>query len=180
MEVLERVPTTNRITLRLPNQVLEILKTEAEKKDLPLNALITKILYKNISFDLHVKAMPNITIPHDLFINFIDKIDDSFVEDIAKAGPTTVKKLFKILGINYDLDQIIYNYFDMIGKYCEWYQFSHQAKHDKYRLVFNSTLGPKWTKFLAMYVRSILESLKIRIDEMSINDGLVVFEFSHR
>jgi len=180
MEVLERTPTTNRVTLRLPNQVLEILKAEAEKRDLPLNALIIKILYKNISFDLHAKAMSNITMPHDLFINFIDKMDDSHVEMIARTGPATVKKLFKILGLDYDLDQVIYNYFDIVGKYCEWYQSSHQVKHGKYRLVFNTTLGPKWTKFLATYIKSILESLKIRIDETSVNDDLIVFEFSHR
>lgn len=180
MEVLERVPSANRVTLRLPNPILDALRKEAEKRDLSLNALVAKILSKSISFDLHVKAIPNVIIPHDLFINVIDKIDDRFVDEIAKTGPFVVKKLFKILGFEYDLDQVIYNYFDIIGKYCEWYQFSHQIKHGRYRLVFNTTLGSKWTTFLITYVRTILESLRIRVSDISINDGVIVFEFTQK
>jgi len=174
------MPITNRVTLRLPNQVLEILKTEAEKKDLTLNALVTKILFKNISFELHVKAMHDITIPPEIFIEFINKSDNSTIEGIAKNGPAIVKKLFRILGLEYDLDNIIYNYFEMVGKYCEWYSFSHKTKHNRHRLVFNTVLGPKWAIFLSIYAKSILESLRIHIDESSVNDGVIVFEFSQR
>lgn len=180
MEVFQRLPTTNRVTLRLPNQVLEILKGEAEKKDLTLNALVSKILFKNISFDLQVKAMPNITIPPEIFIEFINKSDNSAIEEIAKNGPALVKKLFRILGLSFDLDNVINNYFEMVGKYCEWYKFSHQIKHNRYRLVFNTMLGSKWAIFLSIYAKSILVSLKIHLDEESVNDGVIVFEFSKR
>src|SRR5574342_630734 len=171
------MPITNRVTLRLPNQVLEILKKEAEKKDLTLNALVTKILFKNASFELHVKAIPNITIPPEIFIEFINKCDNSTIEEIAKNGPAIVRKLFRILGLEYDLDNIIYSYFEMVGKYCEWYSFTHEKKYNKHRLVFNTVLGPKWTNFLSIYAKSILESLRIRVDEASVNDGVIVFEF---
>ena len=97
MEVFQRMPITNRVTLRLPNQVLEILKTEAEKKDLTLNALVTKILFKNISFEMHVKAMHDITIPPEIFIEFINKSDNSTIEGIAKNGPAIVRKLLEFL-----------------------------------------------------------------------------------
>lgn len=180
MEVYQQLPTTNRVTLRLPNQVLEVLKKEAEKKDLTLNALVTKILFKNTSFELHVKAVPNMTIPHEIFIEFINKSNNSTIEEIAKNGPSIVKKLFRILGLEYNLDNMIYSYFEMIGKYCEWYSFSHQIKHNRCRLVFNTMLGSKWTVFLSIYVKSILESLKVRVDEVSVNDGVIVFEFSPR
>jgi len=180
LEVYQQLPTTNRVTLRLPNQVLEILKKEAEKKDLTLNALVTKILFKNASFELYVKAVPNMTIPHEIFIEFINKSNNSAIEEIAKNGPSIVKKLFRILGLEYNLDNVIYSYFEMIGKYCEWYSFSHQIKHNRRRLVFNTMLGPKWTVFLSIYAKSILESLKIHVDEVSVNDGVIVFEFSPR
>ena len=177
--MLERTPTTNRVTLRLPYQVLEVLKKEAEKRDLPLNALVTKILYKNISFDLHMKAMPSITMQHDLLTKIIDRIDESYMEEIAKEESNTVKKLFKILGLEYNVDNVVHNYFDVVGKYCGWYDFTYEVKRDKYRLVFNTQLSSKWTKFLLTYVRVILESLKIHIDDESLSDGIIVFEFSN-
>lgn len=180
MEVLERTPTTNRVTLRLPHQVLEVLKKEAEKRDLPLNALVTKILYKNISFELHTKAMPSITMQHDLFMKVIDKVDEAHMEEIAKEGPNIIRKLFKILGLEYNLDHVVYSYFDVVGKYCGWYDFTYEIKRDKYRLIFNTQLNSKWTRFLLTYMRAILESLKIHVDDESVNDSIIVFEFSNR
>ena len=118
--------------------------------------------------------------PYDLFMKFIDKMDESQVQEIAKEGPNIVMKLFKILGFSYDLDHVIYSYFEMAGKYCGWYEFTHQVKHAKYRLVFNANPNLKWTKFLVTYVRSILESLRIHVEEESVSDGVIVFEFSKR
>ena len=180
MEILERTPITNRITLRLPNHILEILKKEADQKDLTLNALVTKILNKNIAFEMHVNAVSSITMTHDLFMKMIEKMDESEIVEIAKEGPKVIKKLFKILGLEYDLDHIIYSYFTIVSKYCGWYEFIHKVKHDRYRLVFNVVPESKWTRFVQVYVKTILESLKIRIDEESVNDTVIVFEFDLR
>ena len=45
---MSRLDKSNRITLRLPSNILQVLKKESEKRDLPLNAIINRILSKNI------------------------------------------------------------------------------------------------------------------------------------
>jgi hypothetical protein len=180
MEVLEMAPSTNRITLRLPNNVLTELKKEAEKKDLPLNALVTKILNKNVSFDMYLEAIQGIIMSHTMLLKIIDQVDERAMKEIAREDPQVMKDMLAVLGLRYDLDHIINDYLVMLGKYCGWYKFSHEITHNHYRLVFETGYGSKWIKFIAEYVKNIFESLKIRIDNESISNKVIVFEFTKR
>jgi len=180
LETADMVPSTNRVTLRLPNEVLNVLKKEAQRKDLPLNALVTKFLYKIVSFDMNIQAMPTIMIHEFLFSKMFDDLNESKLEKIASEGPRIVKKMFAVLGLRYDLDQVISNYFETTGKYCRWYTFKHEVHHNHYRLVFETQLGPKWAKFVKTYVKSILESFVITIDDESVNDNIIVFEVTRQ
>lgn len=173
-------PSTNRITLRLPKSTLDELKKEANEKDLPLSSLLVKILNKNVSFDRRYKSMQNIMISQALFMEIIENLDESTFEKIAKQGPKIVKKLCTLSGWKYDTDSIIENYFVTLAKYCSWFRFKHEIDHANYRLVFETNMGEKWIKFLSLYVRSILESLKIHIDDESIDDNVIIFKFVKR
>ena len=179
VEILRKI-STNRLTLRLQSDLLEILKQNAHKKDLTLNALITNVLHKNVAYDETVNVLPNIIVPHDLFFSMVDKMAESDVVDIVKEGPRIVKKHFDILGLQYKIDHVIYNYFVMLAKYCNWFEFSHKVTGNNYRLVFCTGNNPKWSSFVQQYVRTILESLKIIISNDSHHAGVVVFEFSHK
>ncbi|MDE2590985.1 MAG: hypothetical protein KGL95_15115, partial [Patescibacteria group bacterium] len=100
---MERTPT-NRITLRLQNDVLEILKREADKKDLTLNAFINKVLNKNITYEENVNAILNVVLPYDFFLLIVAKLNEDDMKELAQKGPGIVKKLFNILGMQYDID----------------------------------------------------------------------------
>ncbi|HJU14115.1 MAG TPA: hypothetical protein VJ792_06615 [Candidatus Nitrosotalea sp.] len=180
MEILDRT-STNRVTLRLQNDILDILKREASKTDLTLNAFINKVLNKNITYEENVNAILNVVFPHDFFLLIVDKLQESDIKELAYRGPGVVKKLFNVIGMQYDIDHIIHNYFAVIGKYCKWFEFSHKVSYNKYRLVFCAdATTPKWTLFLRLYIKSILESAKVLITDESQNDGIIVFEFTHK
>ncbi|MGA9229469.1 MAG: hypothetical protein WBV92_04890 [Nitrosotalea sp.] len=171
---------SHRVTLRLPNSVSSILKKEADKRDLPLNALITKILFKNVSFDMQINALPAVTMFDFLFSRMISKISDADLEEIAREGPDAVKKLFAIQGIEYKLDEITENHFVVMSKYCGWFSFTNTVKNDQYRLIFETQLGSKWMQFIVLYVTNILESLHIRIDSKTMHENVVIFSFSKK
>ncbi len=172
-----QMKSTNRMTLRLPNHILKKLKKEAEKKDLPLNAVITKILSKNTNYEMEFNAIPSITMSHNLFLKMIDKIDEENLEKISVDGPDVIKKLFTIIGVDYNLDNITEKYFIILAKYCGWFKFTHTIDGNHYRFVFETSFGSKWTKFLLSYVKNILHSLKIHLDNESIHDNVILFEF---
>lgn len=142
--------------------------------------MITNILSKNIAYDETVDVLPNMILPHDLFFVLVSKLKEPDVIDIAKEGPKIVKKIFDIVGIQYDIDHVIYNYFVMLSKYCKWFEFSHKISGDKYRLVFCAGTNTKWITFVQHYIRTIMESLDIIITNESHHAGIIVFEFSHK
>jgi len=179
LEILKKA-VTNRITLRIQNDTLEVLKNDAEKKDLTLNALVNKILVKNVAYAENVNVVETMIIPHDLFFIMVEKMKNSELIEIAKEGPRIVKKIFDIMGVSYDIDHINANYFAVLDKYCNWFEFSHKITGSKYRLIFCAGSNDKWAEFIQNYVRSILESLKIVISYESNSDGIIIFEFTHR
>jgi hypothetical protein len=172
----KRIQSTNRITLRIPTSTLKVLKAEADRRDIPLNALVIKILSRSIAFDTTVNTMPNIILPYLLFAKILDDLDNSSIEKLVKEGPHLVGKLFMILGIKYGLKEVIENYLIVLGKYCGWYNFTYESNGPHYRLVFETQIGSNWTRFLAEYIRSLLESLRVYIETNSINDNVIVFE----
>jgi hypothetical protein len=172
-----RLDQTNRITLRLPNNILEVLKKESKKRDLPLNAIISRILSKNVIFDIQLNVLPTITMSQALFSKIFDKLDEKNQREIVLYVPKSVKQLFALLNLNYDLKNIIENHFLIMDKYCGWYNFHYDVRGDNYHLVFESDLGPDWIQFLRLYVTSILNSLRISNIAVKIEGSVLVFEF---
>ena len=171
---------TNRITLRLPNSILEKLKKESERKDIPLNAVIAKILSKNTTYDMEFNTVSTITLSHGLFSDIIQSSDDNALAKIAAQSPDIIKKLFTIMGIEYKLDNVIEKYLIIFSKYCGWFKFTYDVTGQRYRFVFETHLGAKWTKFLSLYIKNILDSLKIRTDNESTHDNIILYEFRNR
>jgi hypothetical protein len=179
MEILEKT-TNSRITLRLTNDLLESLKTNARNKDLSLNTLISNMLSKNIAYEETINLIPNVAIPYDLLSVIVHEMDDSVISAVSKDGPIIVKKLFDIMGVTYNIDSIIQNYFTLLSKYCNWFEFSYVQKGKKYRLVFSTRKDAQWIKFIQNYVKIILHSLKIYITSEYVRDDIIVFEFFYK
>jgi len=173
-------PSTNKVSIRLPNNTLEVLKKKADEKDLTLSSQIIRVLNENVLFDLHLRSMPYVIVSQLLFEEIIKTMTDSQIEKVAKLGPVIIKKLCQISGWEYAIDSVIENYFMMLSKYCGMFKLKHSVHHAKYRLVFETKIGKKWERFLSTYVRSILDSMKTHIDHESIDDGIIIFEFVKR
>lgn len=169
------ITSTNRITLRLSNSILKILKSEADRKDIPLNALVTKILMRNIA-ENNINTLPNITLPCYLFVRILGSLDSKFLEELIEEGPSLVKKIFIIQGIIFELDEVIDKHFILLSKYCGWYKFTHEVRDRHYRLIFETDLGSQWIKFLTGYVRNILKSLDVHIEKEHFHDNIIVVE----
>lgn len=174
---MSRLDRTNRITLRLPINILQVLKKESEKRDLPLNAIINRILSKSVIFDMQLNVLPTITMSQALFSKIMTKLDEMNQREIILYVPKSVKQLFTLLNLNYDLTSLIENHFLIMDKYCGWYTFHYYVKGNNYRLVFESELGPDWVQFLRLYITSVLHSLRIDNIDVKIEGSVLVFEF---
>jgi len=166
--------SSKRITLRIPENILKILKNESDKRVLPLNALIGRILANYVNFDMNKNILATITMSQLLFSKIVNKLNESEKNELVLQGPKTVKQLFALLNLEYNLPNVIENYFAVVEKYCGWYSFDHYSDKNQYRLVFKSELDEEWIKFLSLYIRTLLKSLTVKIKNEKIQ--LRIFE----
>jgi hypothetical protein len=168
--------TTERLTLRIPSHLLDIIKKESDKKDLPVNALINRVLVKSFLYEDQINVLPRISISHILFGKIIEELDDNSIEKISKMGPDILRKYFTIQNQSLTLENVINNYLSSLGKYCGWFTFNSERISDKYRLVFETSINSKWSQFLFYYIKSILNELPVSIVNESSDDNVIVFE----
>jgi hypothetical protein len=168
--------TTERLTLRIPSHLLDSIKKESDKKDLPVNALINRALVKAFLHEGQMNVLPRIWISHILFGKIIEELNDSSIEKTAKIGSDIVKKYFTIQNHTLTLDNVITDYFSLLSKYCGWFTFNSERISDKYRLVFEASIGSKWSQFLYNYIKSILNTIEVSIVNESHDDNVLVFE----
>jgi hypothetical protein len=168
--------TTERLTLRIPSHLFASIKKESDKKDLPVNALINRVLEKAFLYEGQLNVLPRISISHILFGKIIEELDDSSIEKTAKIGSDIVKKYFTLQNQTLTLDNVITNYFSLLSKYCGWFTFHSERISNKYRLVFEASIGSKWSQFLFNYLKSILSMIGASIVNESRDDNVIVFE----
>jgi hypothetical protein len=168
--------TTERVTLRIPTHLLDRIKKESDKKDLPVNALINRTLVKSFLYENQLNALPRIWISNILFEKIIEELDDNSIEKTAKIGFDIIKKIFTIQNQSLTLDNVITSYFSLLSKYCGWFTFNNEKISNKYRLVFETHIGKKWSQFLFYYIKSILNELTVSIVNESSDENVIVFE----
>lgn len=168
---------TSRLTLRISNNILDILKRDAEANDVLLNALISKILSRDVAFQQKVNVMPSITIPKTMLARIIGEVNDESVEQIAEEGAKLAKKLSVVRSFEYNIDNIIDEYFYTLGKYCGWYSFKHEINGNRYRLIFEASMtNSRWISLLVHHTKAVLESLNACVIRYSITDNVIIFE----
>ena len=179
MEGSDSLVSATRTTIRLPNDILKVLKDEAGKKNVSLNAVIARILHKYVLCDIRMNTLPSITISQALFFLILEKLNSPQKEEVARQAIHTVRDMFTILGLEYNLQNVLDKYFTILGRHCGWFTFRYGKDENYFRIVFETELGPEWLKFLQLYVRAILQSLKINVDNESTTSSVMIFEITN-
>lgn len=157
--------------------MLSALKRRADEKDIPLNAIIVKMLSKSIALEDFAAMVPVLLLPGPMLARIFQHLDENAIEDIVNEYLNATQQLFMVAGIRYSVDEVVQNYFVSLAKYYNWYDLSSHRDHEEYRLVFKTSLGEEWLKFLTLYTRNVLSSLHVSHLSSWIGQDTIVFTF---
>jgi hypothetical protein len=163
------------LSIRMRRHLKDQLTADARRHKTNLNALINTTLEKHVSFDSiseHVRAIP---VNQNLFAAMLESVSEERMEGIGiELGPRLIRNTFLFLNIKYDLDNLIEHYFEPLGSFSGWYNFSSTEGGPNRKLIFEHTHGPKWSAFLKRYIAGIIKAATGVEPRITLEDGLLV------
>jgi hypothetical protein len=162
------------VSIRIPVSVKARIDKDAEHQHTTFNSLTSRILEKYTTFDTiaeHVNAIP---------VNallFAGILEDAYVEHLERLGkelgPKLIKPTLVFLGLQYDIEGLIRNYFEPMSSCSRWYSFAVIGSGPNRKLMFERPHGPKWSAFLKAYISGIIKAATGIEPRVTADDSLV-------
>ncbi len=147
------------VSFRIPSEAKAGLERDAKKRDINLNALVSQILVKYVTFDRIADQVEAVYLNKLLFVGMLDKIEEVEMERLGRnLGPRLIKKTFAFLNLEFDIDGLIVHYFRPLSTYSRWYDFDVAGSGANRKLMFEHPYGLKWSAFLKQYLGGIIKS----------------------
>jgi len=165
-------------TVRLSQDLDDLLRNDAEESGTTVNGLINRIMTKYLEWDRHIEKFKFVSIARETFRSFLDKIDDADVEKIAtdmgSKMPVAITFFwFKKLNLETVL-KTISNY----GKYSGLQTNEITANDGNCIITFYHELGAKWSIFLKYFICQFVKTALGITPKTEITDDLVLVSFN--
>ena len=162
--------------MRIPASVRVDLNREAKRRHITPNSLINAVLAKYMSFDKILEATKAIPVSEALFERWLAITSLEEMEDIAKSlGPKVVRQSFAFQGLEFNLDNLVEDYFEPLAEHSGWYQYNSRFESGRRKLIFTHSHGPKWTAFLKRYHTALLRAATGSEPEVMMEDEMLTF-----
>jgi len=140
--------------------LLDILRKEAERQGISVNALHNRIL-KN--YALHwrwAERIKPVIITRPTIAGIIACCPEEKVKEVAKiSGSIGARDALRTLGIDPTYERLIEFIKDNLGKYGNWFDYSHHVRRTKDVVHLRHELGRRWSIFVANQVATLFKSL---------------------
>jgi hypothetical protein len=161
------------VNFRIPLELKIELEDEAKRHNMNLNALVTQIMTKHMTYDRKIERPGSVVLRKELFSRILDKVSVEEMERIGSAfGPKIVKRAFGFLDIGLDLDNLVNHYFQPMGSYSGWYRFN-MIEGNPTKLLLEHEYGLNWSVFLKYYNTGLIKSITGVEPEVEADDSLI-------
>jgi hypothetical protein len=159
--------------------LLEVLREEAERQGISVNALHKRIL-KNYSLNWRwVERLKPVVITRPTIAGIIGCCPEDSIEQIAKiSGSIGAKDALRTLGINPTYDKLTNFIKENLGTYGNWFDYSHHVRGKKDIIHLRHELGRKWSVFIANQVATMFKSILNITPKTEIFDNCATLEIT--
>ena len=136
------------------------MREEAERQDISVNALHNRIL-KNYAIHWRwVERIKPVIITRPTIAGIIACCPEAKVEEVAKiSGSIGAKDALRTLGIVPTYERLIEFIEENLGKYGNWFDYSHHVRGRRAIIHLRHELGRRWSIFVANQVATLFRSL---------------------
>jgi hypothetical protein len=167
---------TITMTFRLDESILNLLKSESERKDVSLNTLVDHVLKQCIEWDMYAAKAGMLPLAKPVVSTLFDKMTPQEVVELeSKVGPSAIHDIALFMASRIDLESFV-SWFEMRMKNSS-IQLSHKSENGSHNYVIKHELGYNWS----LYHKTILQLMFNQIFEKQVNisiyDTALAFQF---
>lgn len=147
----KRIKTVLR-TFRIPQNLNDILESEAGSRGISPNALVSSIITKFANWDRFAERFGCICVTQELFKTIFEHVPDEELAVIAENNAVRITKEALMFWYKQSTADAFLTYLDSRCKYAGFGEFEYQKRQGG-QCVFalHHRLGEKWSAFLKQY-----------------------------
>ncbi len=156
---------TVTMTFRIDESIMDVLRSESEKREVSLNTMVNQILRRYTEWDMYEPKVGMIPIARPLVSALFESLDEKEIIEIAcKVGKNAVHDIALFMKSRMDLQSFL-SWFEMRIKTSS-IEFSHnRLANGRHTYVIKHDLGYNWSLYHKTLLEQIFnEMLERRID----------------
>jgi hypothetical protein len=171
---------TETITFRLPSNLIDGLRKEAESDRISLNSLVTKIFANHIQWEKYERKVGLLPMTRTFLKEVVNQLSE---EQIASMAQRTEKETFKniltFMRESHSIEDFIFILRTWLN--VSWMQHNIEQKDGYYRFHIQHDLGIKWSIYVKIVVSELSEDIlnrKVQVKISASTISLVFFQNS--
>jgi hypothetical protein len=145
-------------SFRIDSEWLEILREEAEREGISVNALMNKVLQQYSRNYRHAGRYGVVILTRPTFSSIIGCCSEEALTATAKAsGSNRTKDALRTLGIPSTHESLVTFIKNNLDEFAGWFKFNHHVMEDKEMLHLRHVFGIKWSIFIAEAISTMFD-----------------------
>jgi hypothetical protein len=164
---------TGVVTSRIPLQIIEALRNEAESKNLTLSAQFNKVLRDHVAFHSLSPSAGFIPFSRRAIQEIMNEIPDETLTRIARnTANSDIPSIIYLLRSNFNLESSL----DVLKTWCNVSNLPYRESYEdgKMTIVIQHDVGNKFSLFLKEKLMAIVELLKTKAEIRISQDILII------
>jgi hypothetical protein len=167
-------------SFRIDEECLEILREEAKKKRISVNALANNIFHDYRRHGRWAKRLQGVSITRQTFSKIIDCCPEEKIKEIAQnAGDIRTKDTLLTIGSAPTYDNLKRFIKNNLGYFGNWFDYTEHTKGRKEIIHLRHGLGKKWSIFIANQMATMFKSILGITAKIEISDDFATIEIDH-
>ena len=164
---------------RVDEKWLEILREEAERQGISVNAIINKILKTYCQHYRWVERLGAIYMTRPTISKIVSYCPEDKLEEIAKtSGSAGSKDVLRTMGIPPTYDNLMAFLKTNLGKNGNWFDLNKYTRNRKDIIHLRHELGKNWSIFIANQVSAMIECILNKTTTAEIFDNYATIEIT--
>ncbi|MGI0043023.1 MAG: hypothetical protein ACRD47_04865 [Nitrososphaeraceae archaeon] len=166
---------TESITIRMPKDILNALRTDSSRNLESLNTGINRILSLHVKWYRHASDARLIYFSKDFLVSLMGKVKDG---DLTELLDTQIGESFdkSATMMTNGLDPL--NLLDLIDTWLivSGFRFQHELYDNCHRFKIRLEMGEKWSKFFAALFEYILKRVRTKDHQIKIIEDILILD----